>query len=118
MPAKDSKPKLLFRSVGKDEAPLYHIMGARGGPSADGSVIMWVYMDTAALPGDLVGEPDDQGKVKFPPEEPAIDRRFQCGLIMSSENAKVIGEWLQNQGDKADALRQSITAFKSAKPKK
>ncbi len=112
------KLKLLFRSVGKDDAPVYHINGAHGGPTPDGCVAMWTYVESAAIPDTQVGEADAKGGVTVEPpssDMPTIDRRFQCGLVMTPGNAREIAKWLGEQADKADQVSETIQRNESLK---
>lgn len=112
------KLKISFRSTGKDDAPLYHVSGAHGGATPDGCVVMWAYMESAAIPDSQAGEVDERGQLVMQPKSAqnvTMDRRFQCGLVMTPVNAREISRWLDEQANKAEEAAQSVKEATVAK---
>ena len=109
MPEKEEK-RVVFRFGPVENAPIYHVDGAWGGPSPDGTMHAWLYVDVPEFPShETVSLDAETGNVtgrsatmEQHAGEVVAHRIFQCGLVMSPEKARAIGQWLCNHAEELD----------------
>ena len=95
---------------GVNSAPTITATGAWGGPTANGNaVIAYLFVESAGIPSIITAEADERGRLDPNKGERTqrgdITRQVQATLVLTPEDAVIIGQWLRDRGMEGIARR-------------
>lgn len=106
--------KIVFELYNQDAAPSFHVHGAIGGRISDGCIRALLYSEHPRVPAEQEGTIDpDTGRatlVDAPPHSGGVlqwQRRAECAITMTPQQARDLGMWLIAQSEPPDATPES-----------
>lgn len=104
------KTEVSFEYVKATDYRVHPVSGVLGGPTAQGDLVVNLFFERSPIPKKVTHDIDNMGNlIESNPKieiKDSIIRDVICGLALKPEVARGIGNWLIEQVDRLDSLKE------------